>query len=136
MQEISVDASIDQIRTVTNFVNDELKALGCSLRVRILIDVAIDELFSNIVRYAYGTKPGPVTVRVDSQGDPPSVVVTFIDRGFPYDPVSAEFVDTTRLPAKVRPIGGLGVYMVKKSMDDMSYSYRDGQNILSIRKRI
>ena len=136
MKEITVPATLDNVETVTEFVDELLNALRCPPPVRTQIDIAIDEVFSNIVRYAYGTKPGPVTVRVDSQGDPPSVVVTFIDRGFPYDPVSAEFVDTTRLPAKDRPIGGLGVYMVKKSMDDMSYSYRDGQNILRIRKRI
>lgn len=136
MREITVEAGIDKIRAVTDFVNDELRALGCSLHVRIQMDVAIDELFSNIVRHAYGMAPGPVTVRVASEGDPPSVVVTFIDRGIPYDPVSAEFVDTTHLSANDRPIGGLGVYMVKKSMDDMRYCYRDGQNILSICKRI
>ena len=136
MREITVEASLDKIRAVTDFVNADLTALGCSLRVRIQIDVAIDELFSNIVRHAYGMKPGPVTVRVESEGDPPGVAVTFIDRGIPYDPVSADFVDTTHLPANDRPIGGLGVYMVKKSMDDMCYRYQDGQNILRIRKRI
>ena len=136
MQEITVEARIDQMLSVTDFVNAALKALGCSARTRIQMDVAVDELFSNIVRYGYGKKPGPVTVRVDAEDDPRCVVVTFIDRGIPYDPVSAEFVDTTHLSATERPIGGLGVFMVKKSMDDMRYSYCDGQNIQTIRKRI
>ncbi|MBQ6374073.1 MAG: ATP-binding protein [Clostridia bacterium] len=136
MRELTVDASLDQIGRVTDFVNEQLSELGCSQRIRIQVDVAIDELFGNIARYAYDPEVGPATVRVDVEDDPLSVIITFIDHGVPYDPLSAEFVDTTHLPAKERPIGGLGLFMVKKTMDDISYSYQEGQNILTIRKRI
>lgn len=136
MREMTVEASLDQIRPVTDFVNRELAECGCSERIRIQVDVAIDELFGNIVKYAYHPDTGPATVRVDVENDPLCVIITFIDRGVPYDPLSAEFVDTTRLPAKERPIGGLGLFMVKKTMDGISYRYQDGQNILTIRKKI
>ena len=136
MREITVDATLDHVKTVTDFVNIKLDALGCSERVRVQVDVAIDELFSNIARYAYKPDTGPATVRVEVADDPLSVVITFIDQGVPYDPLAAEFVDTTALPAKDRPIGGLGLFLVKNTMDDISYSYRDGQNILTIRKEI
>ena len=136
MRELTVDASLDQIGRVTDFVNEQLSELGCSQRIRIQVDVAIDELFGNIARYAYDPEVGPATVRVDVEDDPLSVIITFIDHGVPYDPLSAEFVDTTHLPAKERPIDGLGLFMVKKTMDDISYSYQEGQNILTIRKRI
>ena len=136
MREITVTAAIDQIMTVTDFVNIQLKELGCSERIRIQVDIAIDELFGNIARYAYHPNTGPATVRVDVGEDPLCVIITFIDHGVPYDPLAAEIPDTTSLPASERPIGGLGLFMVKKTMDDISYSYRDGQNILTIRKKI
>jgi len=136
MREMTVEATFEQIKPVTDFVNAELRELGCSERIRIQVDVAIDELFGNIARYAYDPETGPATVRVDVEEEPLCVIITFIDHGVPYDPLSAEFVDTTHLSAKERPIGGLGLFMVKKTMDDISYSYRDGQNILTIRKNI
>ena len=136
MDQITVNAAFDQIRPVTEFVNAKLAELGCSERVRIQVDVAIDELFGNIARYAYNPEGGPVTVQVDVEDDPLCVIITFIDHGVPYDPLSAEIADTTHLPAKERPIGGLGLLMVKKTMDDISYTYKDGKNILTICKRI
>ena len=136
MPEMTVEALFDQIGPVTDFVNAQLAELGCSEHVRIQVDVAIDEIFGNIARYAYQPRTGPATVHVHAEKDPLSVVITFRDRGMPYNPLSAEFNDTTHLPAKQRPIGGLGLFMVKKTMDDVSYSYQDGQNILTLRKRI
>ena len=136
MRTITVSASVDQIRPVTDFVNIRLKELGCSDRIRIQIDVAIDEIFGNIARYAYDPETGPATVCVDVEEDPLCVIITFIARGKPYDPLAAEIRDTTALPAAERPIGGLGLFMVKKTMDDISYTYRNGQNILTIRKKV
>lgn len=136
MPELSVNATLDQIQPVTEFVNRQLSELGCSERVRIQVNVAIDELFGNIARYAYNPDVGPATVRVDVEDDPLCVIITFIDHGVPYDPLAAKFEDTTHLPAKERPIGGLGLFMVKNIMDDISYSYQNGQNILTIRKKI
>lgn len=136
MREMTVNATLEQIKPVTDFINNQLTELGCSERIRIQVDVAVDELFSNIARYAYNPDIGPATVRVDVEENPLCVIITFIDHGVPYDPLSAEFKDTTHLSARERPIGGLGLYMVKKTMDDVSYSYRDGQNILTIRKKI
>lgn len=136
MDQITVRATFDQVKPVMDFVNTKLAELGCSEQVRVHVDVAIDELFGNIVQYAYNPEGGPVTVRVEVEDNPLSVIITFIDDGAPYDPLSAEFVDTIHRPAKERPIGGLGLFMVKKIMDDISYTYRDGQNILTIRKKI
>ena len=112
--EMTVKASVDQIFPVTEFVNAKLAALGCSDRIRMQVDVAIDEIFSNIARYAYGPKPGSATVRVDVEQNPLSVVITFIDHGKPYDPLAVKRPDTTALPASQRPIGGLGLFIVKE----------------------
>ena len=135
MKELTVDATIENIETVTAFVDEQLEVLECSMKAQMQIDIAIDELFSNIAHYAYNPEVGPATVRVEVQQDPLAVIVTFIDNGVPYDPLKKENPDIT-LSAEDREIGGLGIYMVKKSMDEITYEYKDGQNILSIKKNI
>ena len=104
MKEMTVEARIEQVKPVTDFINDQLEELGCSQRIRVQVDVAVDEIFSNIARYAYNPETGPATVSVDVEEDPLSVIIRFIDRGVPYDPLSSEFVDTTHLSAKERHI--------------------------------
>jgi sigma-B regulation protein RsbU (phosphoserine phosphatase) len=135
MNEMTVEAVIDNIPAVTAFVDEKLEALKCPMRAETQIDVAIDELFSNIAKYAYHPDTGPATVRVEVENDPLAVVITFIDNGIPYDPLSHNDPDTT-LSAEARSIGGLGIYLVKKTMDDITYEYKNGQNILKIKKEI
>lgn len=72
---------------------------------------------------------------METVADPPSVVITFIDNGIPYDPLAKDDPDTS-LSAEEREIGGLGIYMVKKSMDDITYEYKNGQNILTLKKHL
>ena len=136
MKELTVEAAVEQIRPVTELVNRQLEELGCSRHIRIQVDTMIDEIFGNIARYAYGTETGTATVRVETEKDPPCVIITFIDRGKPFDPVAYSFRDTTRMSAGKRPVGGLGLFMVRKTMDEISYSREDGQNILTVRKKI
>ena len=114
MQELHVDAPIENIGKVTEFVDSRLEELGCPLKAQMQIDIAIDELFGNIAHYAYNPEVGPATVRVDVLQEPLSVVVTFIDNGVAYDPLAKEDPDVA-LSAEEREIGGLGIYMVKKS---------------------
>ena len=135
MKELTVAATTQNIEAVTDFVNEQLEALDCSPKAQMQIDIAIDELFGNIAHYAYNPEIGQATVRVEVTEDPLAVVITFIDNGIPYDPLSKEDPDIT-LSAEDRDIGGLGIYMVKKSMDEITYEYKDGQNILTIKKKI
>ena len=133
MKELTINATLENIPEVTAFVDEQLEALDCPMKAQMQIDIAIDELFSNIARYAYNPDVGPATVRVEVQENPMAVVITFIDKGVPYDPLSGKDPDIT-LSAEERDIGGLGIYMVKKSMDSVEYKYVDGQNMLTIRK--
>lgn len=135
MKEMTVEATVENIAAVTDFVNGELEALDCPIKAQMQIDVAIDELFGNIAHYAYDPKTGPATVRVEVEQDPLAVVITFIDNGKPYDPLAKEDPDIS-LSAGDREIGGLGVFLVKKTMDQVIYEYKDGQNILKIKKNI
>lgn len=134
VKELTVDATIENIASVTAFVDEQLERLDCPMKTQVQVDIAIDELFSNIANYAYHPKVGAATVRVEVTEDPLAVVLTFIDNGVPYDPLAKADPDIT-LSAEEREIGGLGIYMVKKTMDDISYEYRDGQNILRIKKK-
>jgi anti-sigma regulatory factor (Ser/Thr protein kinase) len=135
MKELTIDATVQNIEKVTAFVDEQLAQLNCPLKAQMQIDIAIDELFGNIAHYAYNPKTGPATVRIDVLQDPLSVVVTFIDNGKAYDPLAREDPDIS-LTAQEREIGGLGIFMVKKCMDEISYEYKDGQNILCIKKKI
>ena len=135
MTELTIAATVENIEVVTDFVNEQLEALDCPMKAQMQIDIAIDELFGNIAYYAYNPEVGEATVRVEVVEDPLAVVITFIDKGVPYDPLAKEDPDIT-LTAEERGIGGLGIFMVKKSMDDVAYEYKDGQNILKIRKNI
>ena len=135
MKELTLTATVENIDVVTDFVNEQLEALDCPMKAQMQIDVAIDELFGNIAHYAYTPEVGDATVRVETEEDPLAVVITFIDKGIPYDPLAKEDPDVT-LSAEDRKIGGLGIYMVKKSMDDITYEYKDGMNILAIKKAL
>lgn len=135
MKELTIAATVENIGTVTDFVDEQLEALDCPVKAQMQIDIAIDELFGNIAHYAYHPEVGNATVRVEVTEEPLAVIVTFIDRGVPYDPLNAAEPDIT-LSAEDRQLGGLGIYMVKKSMDEISYEYKDGKNILSIKKKL
>ena len=135
MKELTVQAVIENIPEVTAFVDGQLEALDCPMRAQMQIDVAIDELFGNIAHYAYAPEGGPAIIRTEVKQDPLAIELTFIDHGVPYDPLAKADPDIT-LSAEERAIGGLGIFMVKKSMDDMFYEYKDSQNVLTIVKKL
>lgn len=135
MKELTIAATVENIEAVTAFVDEQLEALDCPMKAQMQIGIAIDELFGNIAHYAYHPEVGEATVRVEVMEDPLSVVITFIDGGVPYDPLTQADPDIT-LSAEERAIGGLGIFMVKKTMDEITYRYENGSNILSIRKNL
>lgn len=133
MKELTVDATLENISVITEFVDEQLEQFDCPIKAQAQIDIAIDELFGNIVHYAYHPEVGPATVRVEVLEEPLSVIITFIDQGVPYDPLAKADPDVT-LSAEEREIGGLGIYIVKKNMSEITYEYKEGKNILRIRK--
>ena len=135
MKELTMPADRKNIPAVIEFVNQELDAMGCSPKAEAQIDIAIDEIYSNIVKYGYEEEGGEVTVSFDVSEEPLAMTLSFRDEGKPFNPLERRDPDVT-LSAKDRKIGGLGIFMVKKSMDDIHYEYRDGKNILTIRKTL
>ena len=133
MRKMTVAAKLDQLDEVLAFLNGVLEEMNCPLKKQMQLNVALEELFVNIANYAYTQGGGTATIVVETEEHPRAVEITLIDTGVPYDPLQKPDPDVT-LPAEERQIGGLGIYMVKKSMDGMEYEYRNGQNILTIRK--
>ena len=114
MKEITVDALVENMNMVTEFVDDILDEMNCPMKSKIQIDIVMDEILGNICHYAYKDSVGKVTVRAESQNTPKAIHLTFIDNGVPYNPLEAEDPDIT-LSAEERNIGGLGIYLVKKN---------------------
>ena len=131
--ELIVDAKTEKLDEVLDFIDAFLEGLDCPMKVLTQINIAAEEIFVNIAHYAYGTKEGGAEIVVDVADG--VAEITFIDEGTPYDPLSKPDPDVT-LSAEEREIGGLGIYIVKKSMDSVSYEYSDRRNIFTMRKRI
>lgn len=129
---LTLDAAVENLEKVLAFLDEQLEEQGCPMRTQFEIDVAAEELFVNVASYAYESG-GQVRVDVLFEENPRAVKICFADRGIPYNPLEREDPDIT-LPAEQRDIGGLGIFMVKKSMDGMTYEYADGENRTTIYK--
>ena len=135
MKETTFEAKVDKIDEVLAFVDSVLEEADCPMKAQMQMDVAVEEIFVNVASYAYEDKDGTVTVRVDILQDPTRAAVTFEDRGIPYNPLAKEDPDVT-LSAEEREIGGLGIFIVKKTMDNVFYDRRDDKNIFTIEKNL
>ena len=133
MKKLQLEAKVENLQTVLDFIDGELESVDCPMKVQMQIDVAVEELFVNVAHYAYAPETGDVTVIIDTENTPGKAVIILKDSGIPFDPTAKEDPDVT-LSAAERQIGGLGIYMVKKSMDSLEYAYEDGCNIVTITK--
>ena len=134
-KELNIKATTDNLDEVLAFVNAELEERDCSPKIQMQIEVAVEELFVNIASYAYAPEIGNATVRLEALDEPHEIRITFMDEGVPYDPLKKEDPDIT-LAADERRIGGYGIYIVKKTMDDVQYEHKDGKNITMIIKSL
>ena len=132
-KKLLLPAVPDSILRATAFVDSLLEGIGCPPKAHSQLSVIIDEIFSNIVHHAKGAETAEI--RFTFTPETRTVRLTFADRGIPYNPLRYETPDVT-LPAEKRAIGGLGIFLVRKLADGISYEYADGKNILSIDKRI
>ena len=133
--ELRLQASDETLYTVLDAIERQLDENDCPEVIKSIMLVAVEEIFVNIAHYAYGGKSGEAVINLDIEQDPKCCRVTFQDRGIPYNPLAKADPDIT-LSAEEREIGGLGIYMVKQSMDHVEYRYEDGCNILTIEKQI
>ena len=128
-------AVLEDLPAVTAYVDEWLESLGCSLKAQMQIDVAVDELFSNIARYAYAPGGGEAVVRLEYYEAEQTASLTFVDGGVAFDPLQKADPDVS-LSVEERKIGGLGIFLVKRTMDGIAYRREGNRNVLTIRKRI
>ncbi len=133
MEGLEIEARNENLGDVLGFVDEQLALYGCPVKTQMKIDLAVEEIFVNISNYAYHPDVGSAKINIEVSGSPMTIVLTFVDQGIPYDPL-AKADPNVNLPAEEREIGGLGFFLVKKSMDEVQYEYKEGQNILRIRK--
>ncbi|MCL2254335.1 MAG: ATP-binding protein [Lachnospiraceae bacterium] len=132
MKALIIDAKTENLDAVLNFINGELEAADCSMKLQTQIAIAAEEIFVNIAHYAYNPEVGGALIRI-AVGD--EIIIEFEDKGKPYNPLEKDDPDIT-LDADEREVGGLGILMVKKIMDMADYRHEDGKNILVISKSI
>lgn len=133
MHELTVDAQVENLDEVLDFIDAHLEEWECPMKTITQINIAVEEIFVNIAHYAYEHHDGKAKINLARKGNNAEIV--FTDSGIPYNPLAKPDPDVT-LSAEERQIGGLGIYIVKKSMDAVSYEHLDSNNVLTIRKNI
>lgn len=135
MKTIMTEAKIENLNQVLDMVDAFLQTAGCSVKSQYYVSVSVEEIFTNIVSYAYDTEGGKVEITcgiVDEAGKD-RLQIQFKDWGKVYNPLECPNPDF-EVPFDERPIGRLGVYMVRSFMDAAEYRYEDGCNYLTIEK--
>lgn len=133
--ELTVEAKHANLPAVQAFIEERLSAVDCTPKAQMQVGLVAEEVFVNIAEYAYAPGKGRATVRVEAEKDPARLKLTFIDSGRPFNPLQKADPDVT-LPAAQRGIGGLGIFLSKKLMDDVRYEYRSGRNVLTLTKNL
>ena len=128
-------ARVEALSDVLGFVDQTLDSCECPMKIQTAICVAIEEVFVNVARYAYGEGEGDVALGVGFNAESREITFRMADKGTPFDPLKKPDPDIT-LSAEEREIGGLGIFITKKTMDSVSYAYENGENVLTMTKRI
>ena len=135
MEKQAFSAKLEALSDVLDFVDRMLELCECPMKNRIAISVAIEEVFVNVAHYAYSGGDGDVTLGIDYDEESRTVTFQMADKGVPFDPLKKPDPDIT-LSADDREIGGLGIFITKKTMDKITYAYESGENILTMIKSI
>ena len=135
MTDKTFPATVDALSDVLGFVEQTLESYACPMKTQTAICVAIEEVFVNVAHYAYPDSSGDITFGIAFNRENSTVTFRMRDKGVPFDPLKKSDPDIT-LSAEDREIGGLGIFIAKKTMDSLTYAYEDGENILTMIKKI
>ena len=128
-------AKTESLNDVLGFVEETLEGFECPIKIQTAICVAIEEVFVNIAHYAYMDGNGDMTLHIGFDEVSRTMTFRMEDKGVPFDPLKKPDPDIT-LSAEEREIGGLGIFITKKTMDSVTYAYENGKNILTMTKKI
>lgn len=135
MNKITISSKVENLQNVLNFINKQLESLKYSQRALFQLELSVEEAFVNIANYAYENHNGEVVVCSKIDKNPLNIIVQFIDTGIPYNPLENKYTDISS-DLDEKKIGGLGILLIKKNVDYVSYEYKDGKNILTIGKKL
>ena len=128
-------AKTQSLSEVLEFVEETLEGFECPMKIQTAISVAIEEVFVNVAHYAYPEGEGDMSLHIGFDDQNRTITFRMTDKGVPFDPLKKPDPDIT-LSAEDREIGGLGIFITKKTMDSLTYAYEDGENILTMTKKI
>ena len=134
-EELIIEAVVDNLEAVNLFVHKFIEQFEVSKRTLMQLDLIVEEIFVNIASYAYSPNTGSVKILIEAKEEPLTVSLTFIDSGVPYNPLEKSDPDIN-LSVNDRQIGGLGIFITKNLVNDISYRFVDGQNVLQLTKSI
>ena len=132
MKEIILESKSENLNTLLLEIEELIEDKRISIKSKLQLELIIEELFVNICSYAY-EDVGDIKIKYGLLEEPLRIVVTFIDNGIEFNPLSKTAPDLT-LEAEQRDIGGLGLTIVRKNVDKIDYKYENNQNILTIEK--
>ena len=128
-------AKTESLSAVLGFVEETLEGFACPMKLQMAICVAIEEVFVNVAHYAYPDSEGDMSLQIGFDEQSRAITFRMTDRGIPFDPLKKPDPDIT-LSAEEREVGGLGIFIAKKTMDSLTYTYENGENILTMIKKI
>ena len=128
-------ANTEALPDILGFVEETLEGYGCPMKIQMAICVAIEEVFVNIAHYAYGDGEGDVNLGIGFNKESGTITFRLTDKGVPFNPLEKPDPDIT-LSAEDREVGGLGIFITKQTMDSLTYTYENGNNILTMVKTI
>lgn len=134
-KEIVIPAKVEELPKIVSFITEISRATDCSERSINQLMLVVEEIFVNIAEYAYKDKDAVAIIKGKLYGKPPEIELKFIDEGVPYNPLEKDDPDIDAA-LEDREIGGLGIYLVKKKVDNISYERQGKKNILTIRKKM
>jgi anti-sigma regulatory factor (Ser/Thr protein kinase) len=134
-QTITLTAVPENFAAAQEHVRSFLDSASCSMRTLFELDMVVEEVFINVASYAYPGSTGSVSLDLALDKEQNFLYLTFRDSGIPYDPLRKQSPDLSA-PAEKRPIGGLGIFLVQKYSDSLSYEYAEGENRLTIGKKL
>ncbi|MCI1721880.1 MAG: ATP-binding protein [Lachnospiraceae bacterium] len=133
-REITLDATVENMDEVMDFIRGSFQEAGCPKQVIMATLVATEEMYVNVAHYAYAPETGSVTVCCETNANEKYGTITLTDSGMPFNPLAKEDANIM-LSAEEREIGGLGILMVKRIMDEVAYSYEGGKNCFTMTKK-
>ena len=128
-------AKTEALSDVLGFVEQMLDSFECPIKIQVALCVAIEEVFVNVAHYAYREGEGNMSLGIGFDEESRAITFRMTDKGIPFDPLKKPDPDIS-LSADEREIGGLGIFITKKTMDSLTYTYENNENILTMIKKI